>query len=305
MSRKRLLFVYNPCAGKSAIRNKLSSIIEIFCKSDYEVTIHATRHRNDATEIIQKYGNAFDVIVCSGGDGTLNETVKGILSLESNPPCGYIPTGTTNDCATSLGLPKNMLDDAKTIVNGTLFPYDVGQINEDNFIYVAGFGAFTDVSYATSQSVKNILGRLAYLLEGAKRVTSLKSYHFKVFYEDIEIDNNFLYGMVSNSNSVAGFKGLSGKDVSLNDGLFEVTLITPPRNAIELQSIINALLNKEKTSKHVITFHTDKVKFVSDELVPWTVDGEFGGNYREANVVNLKHAMNFIVNPDQLEKEEK
>lgn len=303
MSRKRLLFVYNPCAGKGAIRNKLSSIVEIFCKSDYEVTIHATRHRNDATEIIRKYGNTFDVIVCSGGDGTLNETVRGILSLENHPPCGYIPTGTTNDCATSLGLPKNMLDDARTIVNGTLFPYDVGQINDDHFIYVAGFGAFTDVSYATSQSVKNILGRLAYLLEGAKRVTSLKSYHFKVFYEDVEIDDNFLYGMVSNSNSVAGFKGLSGKDVSLNDGLFEVTLITPPKNALELQSIINALLNKDKTSKQVITFHTDKVRFVSDELVPWTVDGEFGGNYREANVVNLKHAINFIVNPEQVNNE--
>lgn len=302
MSRKRLLFVYNPCAGKGAIRNKLSGIVEIFCNADYELTIHATRHRNDATEIIEKYGDDFDVIVCSGGDGTLNETVKGILSLKNNPPCGYIPMGTTNDCATSLGLPKNMLDDARTIVNGTLFPYDVGKLNEDNFIYVAAFGAFTDVSYATSQSVKNALGRLAYLLEGAKRVTSLKSYHYKVFYDDVEIDDNFLYGMVSNSNSVGGFKGLNGKDVSLNDGMFEVTLITPPKNAFELKSIINALLSEDKTSKHVINFHTDKVKFVSDDLVPWTVDGEFGGNYREANVVNLKHAVHFLVNPDEPKK---
>ncbi len=299
VSRKKLLFIYNPCAGKGVMRNKLSSMIEIFCNADYEVTIHATRHRNDATEIIEKYGEDYDTIACSGGDGTLNEVVKGVLSLESNPPIGYIPTGTTNDCANSLGLPKSMIEDAKTIVNGSLFPYDVGQINHDNFIYVAAFGAFTDVSYATSQSVKNILGRLAYLLEGVKRIPSLKSYHFKVFYDDVEIDDNFLYGMVSNSNSVGGFKGLNGKDVSLNDGLFEVTLITPPKNAFELQSIINALLNEDKTSKHVISFHTDKVKFVSDELVPWTVDGEFGGNYREANIINLKHAVQFVVTHDE------
>ena len=302
VSRKKMLFIYNPCAGKGVIRNKLSSMLEIFCDADYEVTVHATRHRNDATEIINKYGDKYDTIACSGGDGTLNEVVKGVMTLDANPPIGYIPTGTTNDCATSLGLPKNMLDDARTIVNGTLFPYDVGSINNDNFIYVAAFGAFTDVSYATSQSVKNILGRLAYLLEGVKRIPSLKSYHYKVFYEDVEIDDNFLYGMVSNSNSVGGFKGLNGKDVSLNDGLFEVTLITPPKNAFELQSIINALLSEEKTSKHVINFHTDKVRFVSDELVPWTVDGEFGGNYREANVVNLKHAVQFLVTPEESKK---
>ena len=302
VSRKKMLFIYNPCAGKGVIRNKLSSMLEIFCDADYEVTVHATRHRNDATEIINKYGDKYDTIACSGGDGTLNEVVKGVMTLDANPPIGYIPTGTTNDCATSLGLPKNMLDDARTIVNGTLFPYDVGSINNDNFIYVAAFGAFTDVSYATSQSVKNILGRLAYLLEGVKRIPSLKSYHYKVFYDDVEIDDNFLYGMVSNSNSVGGFKGLNGKDVSLNDGLFEVTLITPPKNAFELQSIINALLSEEKTSKHVINFHTDKVRFVSDELVPWTVDGEFGGNYREANVVNLKHAVQFLVTPEESKK---
>ncbi len=302
MSRKKLLFVYNPCAGKGVIRNKLSSIIEVFCCADYEVTIHATRCRNDGKEVIEKYGDDYDVIVCSGGDGTLNETVKGVLTLKNNPPIGYIPTGTTNDCASSLRLPKNMIDDARTIVNGSLFPYDVGQLNEDNFIYVAAFGAFTDVSYATSQSVKNILGRLAYLLEGAKRITSLKTYHYKVYYDDVEIDDKFLYGMVSNSNSVGGFKGLSGKDVSLNDGVFEVTLITPPSNAFELQSIINALLSENKTSKHVISFHTDNVRFVSDELVPWTVDGEFGGNYRDATVVNLKHAVNFLVTPNENEE---
>ncbi|MDO5520098.1 MAG: YegS/Rv2252/BmrU family lipid kinase [bacterium] len=295
LDRKKLLFVYNPFAGKGVIRSKLSYILETFSNADYEVTVHATRRRNDATEIVAKYGSEYDVVACSGGDGTLNEVAMGIMQCEKKPPCGYIPTGTTNDCATSLGIPKNMVEAAKTIVEGDLFPYDLGKLNDDYFIYVAGFGAFTDVSYATSQTVKNMFGRLAYLLEGVKRIPSLQSYHYKVYYDDQEIDDTFLYGMVSNSNSIGGFKGLNGPDVSLNDGMFEVTLIKPPHNALELQSIINALLSEDKTSKHIISFHTSHVRFVSDEMVPWTMDGEFGGNLKEADIYNLKHAISFKV----------
>lgn len=295
MERKKLLFVYNPCAGKGVIRSKLSYIIETFTNADYEVTVHATRRKNDATEMVAKYGSNYDLVACSGGDGTLNEVAIGIMQCEKRPPCGYIPTGTTNDCASSLGLSKNIIKAAQTIVDGDLFPYDIGKINDDYFIYVAGFGAFTDVSYATSQSVKNALGRLAYLLEGVKRIPSLKSYHYQIEYDGEVIDDYFLYGMVSNSNSVGGFKGLNGKDVSLNDGVFEVTLIKPPHNAIELQSIINSLLSEERECKHIISFHTNHVRFISDELVPWTVDGEFGGNLKEADIVNLKHAISFKV----------
>lgn len=295
MDRKKLLFIYNPFAGKGVIRNKLSYIIETFCNADYEVTVHATRKRNDATEIVAKFGSEYDIVACSGGDGTLNEVATGIMRCEKKPPCGYIPTGTTNDCATSLGIPKNMVEAAKTIAEGSLFPYDLGKMNDDYFIYVAAFGAFTDVSYATNQSVKNIFGRLAYILEGVKRIPNLQTYHYKVYYDDQEIDGDFLYGMVSNSNSVGGFKGLNGPDVSLNDGLFEVTLIKPPRNAIDLQLIINALLSEDRTSSHIITFHASHVKFVSDEMVPWTMDGEFGGNLKEADITNLKQAISFKV----------
>lgn len=295
MERKRILFVYNPLAGKGEIRNKLSYIIETFINANYEVTVHATRRKKDATEIVAAHGSDYDVVACSGGDGTLNEVAIGLMQCEKRPPCGYIPTGTTNDCAASLGLSKNMVKAAQTIVEGIDFPYDIGRINEDYFIYVAGFGAFTDVSYATSQSVKNTFGRLAYLLEGVKRIPSLKSYHYRIEYDDKVIDDYFLYGMVSNSNSVGGFKAINGKDISLNDGLFEVTLIKPPHNAIDLQEMINALLLEDRSSNHIISFHTSRVNFISDELVPWTVDGEFGGNLKEAQIVNVKHAMSFKV----------
>lgn len=292
--KKKLLFIYNPCAGKGIIRNKLSYIIETFINAEYEVTIYATRKKNDATQIVREQANEYDLIACSGGDGTLNEVTIGLIQAKKRPPCGYIPAGTTNDMATSLHIPKNMIKAAEVVVNGVPFPYDLGSINEDYFIYIAAFGAFTDVSYATSQSVKNVLGRLAYFLEGVKRIPSLKSYHYKVSFDDQVIEDDFIFGMVSNSNSVGGFRGL-GRDVSLNDGLFEVTLVRTPHNPMDLQMIINALLTQDKKSKFVYSFHTSEIHLLSDEMVPWTVDGEFGGNFKEATVVNHPHAISYMV----------
>lgn len=296
---KKVLFVYNPHAGKGVIRSKLSYIIETFVNANYEVTVHPTRGQNDATEVVAECGSDYDLIACSGGDGTLNEVTIGIMQCNKRPPCGYIPAGTTNDCAISLGLSKNMLKAAETIVTGELFPYDLGTLNGNYFIYVAGFGAFTDVSYATSQSAKNIMGRMAYLLEGAKRLPNLKSYHYRVEYENQVLEDEFIFGMVSNSNSIGGFRGFKGKDVSLNDGLFEVTLIKPPHNPADLTGIINAILKEEATSSFLHTFHTNKLKMISDEFVPWTIDGEFGGNYTELNIVNHKHAITYIVNSEE------
>lgn len=301
--KKKLLFVYNPHAGKGIIRSKLSYIIETFVNAEYEVTVHSTRAKEDATHVVAETGDQYDMIVCSGGDGTLNEVTMGIMQCKKRPPCGYIPAGTTNDCATSLGLHKNMLKAAETIVKGELFPYDLGTLNEEYFIYVAGFGAFTDVSYATSQTTKNALGRLAYLLEGVKRISSLQSYRFHLEYKDVVLEDDFIFGMISNSNSIGGFKNVNGADVSLNDGLFEVTLIKPPRNAADLSSIITALLNNDVQSKFVYSFHADQVTLTSDEFVPWTVDGEFGGNFKVAKVINHKHAVQYVVNPEEVTEE--
>ena len=292
--RKKLLFIYNPHAGKGMIRGKLSEIIETFVLAEYEVTIFSTRGRHDATYIVKEKAKEYDLIACSGGDGTLNEVTVGLMQCEKRPPCGFIPAGTTNDVANSLKIPKNMKKAAELIVNGTHFPFDMGTINEDYFIYVAGFGAFTDVSYGTPQSSKNILGRLAYLLEGAKRLPTIKSYRFTVYYEDQVIEDDFIFGMISNSNSIGGFKGLSGKNVKLDDGLFEVSLIKMPKNPVDLQAIINSLIIGEPNPKYFYSFPTAEITLSSDEMVPWTIDGEFGGNLKDVVIQNQKHAITFI-----------
>ena len=219
---KKMLFIYNPKAGKAQIRNKLADILDVFTKGGYEITVYPTQRSEDAMEKTEKRSKEYDIVVCSGGDGTLDEVVTGMIRSGFRTPIGYIPAGSTNDFGGSLGLPKNMVRAAENIVNGNDFACDVGSFNEDVFVYIAAFGLFTDVSYETGQDMKNVLGHMAYLLEGMKKLRDIKSYHMKITTQDTVIEDDFLYGMITNSVSVGGFKGISGKYVDLSDGMFEV-----------------------------------------------------------------------------------
>ncbi|MBQ6321615.1 MAG: YegS/Rv2252/BmrU family lipid kinase, partial [Lachnospiraceae bacterium] len=243
-------------------------------------------------------GRGFDLIVCSGGDGTLDEVVTGMMRGRFRTPLGYIPAGSTNDFANSLGIPSKMRRAAKAIATGEVFPCDVGRLNEDFFIYVAAFGAFTDVSYKTSQESKNALGHAAYLLEGVKSLSTLKSWKMEYHSRERSGEGEFLYGMITNSNSVGGFKGITGRNVDLSDGVFEVTLILMPDNIMEWPAIIAAMLAGEPNNR-LITFKTARVEFISEDEVPWTVDGEFGGSHNKVEIENLHKALPIVLgDPD-------
>lgn len=292
---KKLLFVINGHSGKGQIKNRLLEIIDVMVQEGYQVTVHTTQAREDATNVVREQAKDYDLIVCSGGDGTLDETVTGLMQSGEKVPIGYIPAGSTNDFANSLKIPKNMLHAGKTAVTGRRFPCDVGEFNGDFFIYVAAFGIFTDVSYATSQELKNVLGHVAYILEGAKRLHTIKSYHMRVEYDGQETEGDFLLGMITNSTSVGGFKGMTGKNVKLDDGLFEVTLIRKPKNIIELNEIIASLTNLKDTTDLIDSFRADEVRFYAEEEIPWTLDGEFGGDHREVLIQNHHQAMEIMV----------
>ena len=219
----------------------------------------------------------YDLVVCSGGDGTLDEVVSGIMHKGFTVPLGYIPAGSTNDFATSLGIPKDMA------------------FNNDYFVYVAAFGLFTEVSYKTSQEWKNVLGHAAYILEGMRSLHDIPSFTMQVEYNNVRIQDEFIYGMISNSTSVGGFKGMTGKDVRLDDGAFEVTLIKKPRNPIELNEIIASLINLVDDTDMIYSFKSDEVKFMAREEVPWTLDGEFGGAHEEVIVKNICRAVDIMV----------
>lgn len=293
---KKLLFVVNGHSGKGQIKNKLLDIIDIMIKEGYHVQVHTTQEREDATKVVREQAKYYDLVVCSGGDGTLDEAVTGMMQSEVRTPLGYIPAGSTNDFANSLEIPKDMIQAAKTAVLGVPFSCDVGEFNGDYFIYVAAFGIFTDVSYATSQELKNALGHVAYILEGAKRLHTIKSYHMRVEYDGNEIEGDFLLGMITNSTSVGGFKNMTGKDVKLDDGMFEVTLIHKPKNIIELNTIIASLTNLKDETDLIDSFRADSVKFYSEEEIPWTIDGEFGGDHKEVQIKDHCKAVDIMIN---------
>ncbi len=305
MEAKNILFVYNPRAGKAKIHSKLCDIIDIFAKAGCEITVYPTQQEGDAARAVMNKKKRYDLLVCSGGDGTLDETVNGMIKCSKRIPIGYIPAGSTNDFAMSLGLPKDMCRAAEVIVSGIDYPCDIGTFNENCFVYIAAFGLFTDVSYETSQAMKNVLGHMAYLLEGMKRISSIKSYNLKATYRSSEqeadggeentIEDEFIYGMVTNSLSVGGFKRITGKYVELDDGEFEVTLIKKPSNPLEINMIIAALLNRRINTDYMYCFKTREITFEAEGEIPWTTDGEFGGNHKRVHIENMKQAVKIRV----------
>ncbi|MDO4542505.1 MAG: YegS/Rv2252/BmrU family lipid kinase, partial [Bacillota bacterium] len=222
---KKMLFLYNPKAGRSAIKTKLAEILNILTAGGYDIFVHPSQAPMDMQNFVVERGREFDVIVTSGGDGSLNETINGLMRLEKPPVLGYIPTGTVNDFAASHGISKNMLVAARDIVDGKMVKTDIGKFNDNYFSYVAAFGAFTDVSYDTPQEAKNILGRTAYILEGIKRLPTLHSHHLTVEHDGEIIEGDFIYGMASNSLSVGGMKLGTQTSISMNDGYFEAGLV--------------------------------------------------------------------------------
>lgn len=298
---KKMLFIVNPRSGREQIKTRLLEILDLFSKNGYQVQVHITQSPKDATAIAAQYGGEHDLVVCSGGDGTLNEVLCGLVNIDNPPLIGYIPAGSTNDYASSLQIPRDMMEAAETAAGGMPFAIDVGQFGQNqHFVYIAAFGAFTEVSYQTSQDKKNILGHQAYILEGVKSLAALKTYPMKVEWEDQVLEEEFVFGMVTNTISVGGFKGLVTQSVALNDGEFEVLLIRRPRTPLDLSNIISYMFLKEEPNDYVFKFKTKQLKFTAKAPVDWVLDGEFGGSWEEVEIVNLKERMSILVQPPKV-----
>lgn len=291
---KRMLFVFNPLSGKAQIRTKLMDILDIFIKAEYQVEVHVTQRALDARRVVEERGQCMDLIVGSGGDGTLNEMVSGVMGMERRPRLGYIPAGTTNDFAASHKIPRNMIRAAESIVMGAACPVDIGSFNERYFTYVAAFGAFTDVPYKTPREIKAVLGHPAYILEAAKSLGGIKASHVIMETEKEHYEGDVLVGMVSNANQIAGFKGLNGKNVRLDDGIFEVLLVENPQNILQLPEVVTSLLQNGHKSKLVRHFMASRVKFRFEEATEWVLDGEFGGKRKEVIIENRCRAVQIM-----------
>lgn len=294
---KKLLLLINPNAGQLGIRKFLFDVLSAFSKAGYFVTTYVTQEPKEITSIVSSHGDEYDKVVCVGGDGTLNETISGIMDLEKKPILGYIPAGTVNDFATTLKIPKLIGDAVDVIVNGKEFDCDVGQFGNQYFSYVAAFGAFTEIPYTTKHENKQTMGRMAYLLDGLGAIGKIKPVSVTVSHDDVMFDAEVVLGLVMNSKSVGGFHAPKSIDeyVYLDDGLTEVILVKNIDKPFEVPEVINSILWWDLSNRNFISFQAKEVNFSFHEDVPWTVDGEFGGNVRNVTIRNIHKGMKLMI----------
>ena len=293
----RMLFIYNPSAGKGAAASHLSTMVDVFTKAGWLTAVYPTQGKKDATRVVRELGSYYDRVVCCGGDGTLSETAAGLLELSRPPVLGYVPAGSTNDCAATLHIPRSYKKAAE-LAAGDQEPlhWDIGTLNRQPFVYVAAFGAFTEVAYDTPQDLKKTFGHLAYIAAGLASIPSITPYHLKVEYDGQVLEDDFFYGMVCNTYSVAGIKNLPTDHVELDDGLFEVILVKKPLNIGEIGAGLQALIRPGAVEEGsaLLSFHASRLKFTSEKPIPWTLDGEYGGSQEVNEVENHRRSLTIL-----------
>ena len=293
----QLLFIYNPTSGTGQVKGALAPVLDVFTKAGWLTTSYPTQCKGDAVRVVRELGPRFDRVICAGGAGTLSEAVAGLTGLPDPPPLGYIPFGSTNDCATTLHLPRKPREAALVAAGtGVPVPIDTGRLNGRPFIYVAAFGAFTKVAYDTPQELKNTFGHLAYIFAGIASLPTIAPYHMRVEFDGQSLEDDFFFGMVSNSQSIGGLKPPKAERVVLDDGLFEVTLVKKPLKLADLTDGLQALvsLSPAERSGALVQLQARQLTFICEQPVPWTVDGEFGGSQTVNRVENCQKALNII-----------
>ncbi len=291
---KKLLFILNPFSGQKKANRYLPELIQMFNQAGYEAVVHVTSCQGDATQAVIRQGQGKDLIVCCGGDGTLNEVISGLLQGGLKAPIGYIPSGTTNDFASSLKLSGNILQAAQDILLGEPVSYDVGRFGQRYFSYVASFGAFTKASYLVPQDIKNALGHAAYVLGGISELSQIRKEHLRLEIDGEVVEDDFLFGAICNATSIGGILTLDPKQVDMSDGLFEVLLIRSPRNLTELTECIQALQNQTYNCGMITFRSAGTIKVTANPGMNWTLDGEKEEGHAEVTVENIHNAIRLM-----------
>lgn len=292
---KKLLMIVNPAAGKKKSTAPLFDAVARFSQVGYLVRLFITTAAGDAYQAAASTARDYDLVVCAGGDGTLNEVISGLMTLEERPPLGYLPNGSTNDFAASLHIPSNPSLAASAIATGLGHHLDVGRHNDRYFSYVASFGAFTRASYSATQAAKNALGHLAYIFEGIGDLDSLHPYRATVTADGETFSGEFIFGAVCNSTSLGGLMKLDPSRVKMDDGLFELLLLRMPRSVIELNNLVSNLLRMNYDSDGIIFRHVRQVTLTTDDNIPWSLDGEYAASAPRVEIENLPSAITLMI----------
>ena len=291
---KKLLFIVNPRAGKTKSSAPLFDAVAAFSRAGYLVRVFVTEAGGQARDIAAKWGGQYDLVVCAGGDGTLNETISGLMQLEQRPPLGYLPNGSTNDFAASLHLHTTVETAARAVAGGVPYSLDIGRHNDRYFAYVASFGAFTRSSYSASQAAKNALGHFAYILEGLGDLDSLRPYRCAIDADGEHFEGDFIFGAVCNSTSLGGLVKLDPKHVAMDDGTFELLLLRMPKTALDLQNLITAMTRMQYDYPGVIFRHVKNVVLTTDENISWSLDGEYAASAPRVEIQCLPGAIELV-----------
>jgi diacylglycerol kinase (ATP) len=294
--RKDVLFIYNLSAGKLTTGEIVPNAIKYLVQNNCRVVAYPILENLDAEEIIAGEKAKFDCVVCCGGDGTLSHTINGLMNINADfrPTLGYIPTGSTNDFAVSMGISQNIEENCKKIADGEPFYYDIGRFNNKYFNYVAAFGAFTRVSYTTDQEKKNFWGHSAYLFEALNHIPFGKTWKMQSITNGKTYEGEYLFCSVSDTSSIGGMNINAFENIRRDDGLFEVTLVKSPPNIIERRNLISGILIPGFNSPYIEIFKTDKIDFIFDNETPWTLDGEYGGSVKAANIKVLPKSIGLM-----------
>ena len=293
---KKMMLIVNPNAGRSGYKYFFGEAMKVLADGGYQISLFFTTRPGEATQFAATYAASYETIACIGGDGTLSEVLSGLMQIPNPPPVGYFPMGTTNDVATSLGLPKNdTVAAARRILSGVPHPFDVGSFGDhEYFAYVAAFGAFTEVSYATPQDQKRALGHLAYVLQGASSLGKIERIPTRIEYDDGIFEGELVYGSMSNSTSVAGIVHFREEMVSLGDGVSELVLVKDPGRVDAYGELAAAVLSRRFDNENLIILHTKKATFQFEEPVAWTRDGEDGGKHQLVTLSNIHAPVQLI-----------
>lgn len=291
---KNLLLILNPNAGTRQARRVLADVISLFAEYGWLSTVCVTARRGDATDYARMLAGQAELVVCAGGDGTLNETVTGMMQAGAKTPIGYLPAGSTNDFAAGLGLSSNVMTAARCVMEGQPRTLDVGRFRDRYFCYTASFGAFTQTSYTTPQNIKNVLGHAAYVLEGIKDVANIRPLHMAVEADGRLYEGDYVFGAVCNSTSLGGVLKLDPSVVDMNDGLFEALLIKNPTSALDLQGIISALAARKYENEMLEFIRASRLVFRPEPGIPWSLDGEYAEGADEIIIENVHNAITLI-----------
>lgn len=277
MRNKRARLIYNPTSGREEMKKRLPDILTILEKGGLETSCHATEGDGDATLAAAKaVENGFDVVIAAGGDGTIHEVVNGLANKENRPSLGIIPLGTTNDLARALRIPRNWEKATELIVRGERETIDVGQVNDQYFINIAGGGSMTELTYEVPSKLKTVLGQLAYYMKGLEMLPRFRPIHLTIQSEERQFDGEAMLFLVSNSNSVGGFEKLA-PNASINDGVVDVIILKKCNLADFVRVATLALRGEHIHDKHVVYFQTKQMNIFSPDYTQLNLDGEFGG----------------------------